>query len=634
MSTFYDSLNRLRRGIRFGTRLANTVPDAPSFEQRLDQMYKSGDLDRFYVEKAKQDDPNTRLKVHKTTSDLTSFYSSLFRAVHTNGEIPPMEDAGRDEFLADFWQHEPILSGAVYSMSAKMTALRWTVSGRKTLANYYANLLSRAISMGGMDWGDFISPSAQDFYTTNRGVFWEAARKGDSQYGRLDDLAHIDALCCNLTGNSQTPMVYWSDTTGQRLDFRQGEYIHFSSLPSARERRLGSGFCAVDRAYRAARLLLGLHKYDEEKLNNLPPEGVAAVSGLTMDEFQDALALWATAREKNKSLTFPQVLWLLGSQPGSEVKLDIHGFSQFPESFSREIVVVQYVNILALVFGVDAREFWPISTSSMGTAAESEIQHMKARGKGPGEFISIVERKINAELENGVKFAFDTQDIDEDLKAAEVAKGWVEALLPLTQAGGGAAMQQQQALTTTNGKAPLGAPPALPQAPPSPDQKPFLSRENFLRLLADRGVIPNYMVEDDRAVVFDSSIQEKGWGDDEYAEYKWDRGVLSFQQFPITIRTTVAESAATLPLAEVGHSAYAYDVERLKQVADDILDSHRNIRGKPIPDSEALRGNAATRRSVEEEIERWRAHPILSQYVPTTAEGDIVEKILENVNTN
>ena len=637
-------LDRVQRGIQVGLRAARGTTDLDLIGEQLDEMMADGSIEAYLLENEEAKELKKKnksfLSVRRTSQNVLGLYSMLVRSVGKN-ELPPPGDPTRDIVLAEFWKKEPILAGAVYSMSAKMTALSWTVIGQSEDANYYAQLLSRSASMEGYDWGAFISASAQDFYTTDRGVFWETPRDDHRLYGRIADLGHIDALQCAMTGNTKRPIFYLSDVTGQHRFFKPGEFIHYSSMPSPRELHFGTGTCASSRAYRAAKLLMGLHDYDSEKLANLPPEGVASVSGLTMDEFQDALALWRASREKNRSLTFPQVLWLVGSQPNATIGVDFVGFSQIPESFDRSTVIEQYVNTLALVFGVDAREFWPISTSSLGTASESEIQHMKAKGKGPGEFVSIVERKINGELPEGVEFSFDTQDIAEDKQAADIAKTWVEALLPLVTGGspGGPQAGESPPKAENEGEGrgsglslkPAGANPQVPGGSPAG----FITPDEFLRLLADRGVLPNYLVKDKRVVITDSGISEKEAIVDDFVVYRWKEGVLSVERLPeYTVISPYGEPeepllalpAETITQPESDEGVLSW----LKQLEEEILEGHRGIRGKPIPTKEALRGNKVTQAAVKVELERWRNHPILSQYVPTEAEGD--QEILETLS--
>lgn len=545
-------------------------------------------------------DHSSRLDVHHSDSDMTfsNAWGILRNITRKADQMPAYGDPERDFWLDKLWKQEPIMAGAVYSMSAKMTALKWSITGRRNTALQAAKTLAGAAHMGGYDWGGFQSASSVDFYTMNRGVFWEVSRTGDSQIGKLADLGHIDALACNLTGNAERPMEYNSEVTGQKIRFREGEFIHFSSLVSPRENMFGMGFCAVDRALRALKLLMSLHNYDDEKLANLPPEGVAAISGLTMDEFLTAVRLWQAQRLQDNSLTFPQVLWLIGSQPNTEVKINFQGFSQIPESFNRQEVVTHYVSTLALDFGVDAREFWPISSGSLGTASESEIQHLKAKGKGPGEYITTTERHINGELPDGVDFVFDTQDIEEDSVAAAVAKAWIDAFFPLTTAGGAA--------------------------------EDIITKDDFLRLLSDRGVIPDYLVSDDRIAIEDSDVHNKHFKSDGYnqdiTQFYWEKGYLKEKRLPaIVLNTQPSQNTSDVPVAEHKENGFASVEEALaflRHKEDEAFAKKRNIRGEPIPENEVTRGSRITKNTIRDELERWRNHPVLAPYALTIDEED------------
>jgi hypothetical protein len=588
----------------------------------------------------------SKLDVRKTTSNLAYFgmYNFLRSWVGMNKEsVPPYGDPMRDIYLSRLWKLEPIMAGAVYSMEAKMAALRWAVTGRKEPATSAARLFAGAAHMDGFDWGGFISSTAEEFYTVNRGVFWETPRTGSSLSGKLADIGHIDSLACTLTGNTNYPMIYASETTGQIVRFRPGEYVHFASMPSPREENLGMGLCVVDRALRAINLLIGLHDYDEEKLSNLPPEGVAAVTGLTIEEFHDALNLWRAQRESDNSLTFPQVLWLIGSQPTAEVKLDFVAFSEIPESFDRQAVVTHYISTLALCFGVDAREFWPISSGALGTSSESEIQHLKAKGKGPGEFISITERHLNAELEEDTQFGYDTQDIEEDQNAAVVAKAWIDAYYPLytgmpagkTKASPGGKVntemvpnrQEQSEEQGAQGAAqpkvsPLGTAPGQPM----PEQ--VIDKDQLLRLLADRGVLPEWMLNDQRVRIDDTQIHlNKEGHPEDYVRVEYDQGVLKQVRLPPIVLYSKGDNSQVpeaIPFnafyegKDNGHASlesfYVWMIEKEAEILE------RNIRGKPLEEADLRNASKITIDVIKTEMERWRKHPKLAAYVPTLEE--------------
>ena len=658
---------RIQRGVQVGVSAARGAPNLEEVGKRLDAMREAGITPSDYVEKqGGPKKPESQLDIRSTTHNLAyySAYSSLRSFVKMNIEqIPPYEDPYRDEYLSKVWMYEPIMAGAIYSMVAKYSALKWQVTGRRLKAKNLAHILATAAHMDGYDWGGFIGTTANDWHTTNRGVFWETPREGNSQTGRIAGFGHIDTLACFLTGNKDKPMIYASETTGQIEDFLEGQYIHFTSLPSPRERNLGIGFCAVDRALRAVKLLIGLHDYDEEKLSNLPPEGVAAVTGLTMQEFLDALKLWEIQREKDKSLTFPQVLWLLGSQPTTTVGIDFVGFSTIPESFDRKTVIDQYVSTLALTFGVDAREFWPISSGALGTASESEIQHLKAKGKGPGEFITVTERHINAEADDETQFGYDTQDIEEDMNAAIVAKAWVDAFYPLysgvpagkTKASPGGKPNTEMIPspdeTPESSAAGVAQGQFGPMGPQGPEQ--VIDKEELKRLLVDRGVLPEWMMDDARYMVTDTQIHiKKSLGydehDDDFTCFTYQNGILKEDRLPpIILRSngnlmdpplavpTSLRPAQNVPDAIIitknsngakpQWGTITEALEWLERREKEILETERNIHGDPIPEREVTRGSRITRNTIRDELKRWREHPILAKYAPDVEEEKVIQ---------
>jgi hypothetical protein len=397
---------------------------------------------------------------------------------------------------------------------------------------------------------------------------------------------------------------------------------------------------------------MGLHDYDAEKLSNLPPEGIASVTGMTMDEFKDAIDMWMAKRKQDSSLTFPQVLWLIGSQPETEVKVSLQGFSQIPESFDRQTVIDQYVSTLALCFGVDSREFWPMGGGALGTASESEIQHLKAKGKGPGEFISIVERHINGELPEDCSYKFDTQDIQEDMIAAQVAKAWIDAYWPLYQGipnpkvaapppfptGGGGlpstpgnkpgqiagnkgaarSPAKPTAQSIVGKQEPGEDTPAEPAGGQQPQTEQVLTKEQFMRLLADNGVLPDYLVDDTRVMVTDTAIHiSKEGHQDDVTSFVWDAGILKERRLPpIIINTQQYPMAEIVKEFDSVQSALDFLEDKEKR----IMEIERNIRGTAIPDDEALRGASATAKTISGELARWRSNPILSKYALTEDE--------------
>jgi len=511
------------------------------------------------------------------------------------GEIPQRGTMKCQQWLDDIWKKEPILAGAVYSMVAKMQSMTWIIKGGRTKAKRATLMIAGAAHLTGRDWTGFISPSAQDFYVQNNGVFWGVLRR-NGKYGPASELYYIDSRCCRLTGNANHPMYYHSSIVADQHWFEPQEFIHFSSMPSGDETELELGCSAVYRAARAAKLLMALHDYDAEKLSNLPPEGIATVTGMTYKEFNQAIALWKSQRQQRNSLTFPQVLWLVANNPGAAISVDIKAFSTIPESFDRKTVVMQYVNTLALDFGVDAREFWAMSSGALGTASETEIQHLKARGKGGGEFLALVERKLNAELPDGVTYEFDTRDIEEDKIAAEVAKAWVDAYIKLVY-------PPVPGATT-------------PGEQTTPEVKGIIDAQTFKRLLADKGVIPEWVVGDDRIAISSHDVHKDDIED--IVAFVWTLGRIT-ERPVIQLANRVVAANEWQGALSSGTSRDILDGIVNRDVASFDSADGPNIRGRPIADSEVDRGTRITKKALKSEFQIWQNIPELKRFVPEWA---------------
>ena len=238
---------------------------------------------------------------------------------------------------------------------------------------------------------------------------------------------------------------------------------------------------------------------------------------------------------------------------------------------------------------------------------------MKAKGKGPGEFISTTERQLNAEFPETIHFEFDTQDIGEDKVAAEVAAMWIGAYLPLTKAGammsspGGALASGSTTVPDDRGNA------AAEKKVGVGDGEGIISDEHFLRLLSDKGVLPDYIVGDDRVAIMDYEVYVRKEGP--VACYTWKDGALTMKQLPPIV---LPKPVGDVPDAkrEIDYKEYQ---EKLK----------RNIRGKPIPEGEVKRGASVTEAAIKTEQELWRGIHALSQHASTEEESADEEIISE-----
>lgn len=337
----------------------------------------------------------------------------IARMADLGDKLPVWGDPRRDTELRDLAKQESILSGAFASMTQKMVSLGWTIKGSKNLVRRYSSLLYDAND--GKGWSDYVAKLTQDFLSLDRGSFTELGRVS-RESERVEAIWNIDGLMMLLRNDPNFP--YWYHGPGDSRKVSSKDAFRIASLPGPGQQSAGLGFCAVSRAAKAAQLLITLYQYDMDKLSNMPPQGIMAVAGMTDRQLRDALEKYKVSLNQKNSLVYPGVLFL--ASMGGDLKVSSVPFATLPDSFTRQEVVQIYVYTLALDFGVDAREFWPAAIAG-ATRADALVQAMKAKGKGPGEAISVIERAVNTfVLPPGVDFKFDFQDDEEDSLKAEI----------------------------------------------------------------------------------------------------------------------------------------------------------------------------------------------------------------------
>jgi hypothetical protein len=101
-----------------------------------------------------------------------------------------------------------------------------------------------------------------------------------------------------------------------------------------------------------------------------------------------------------------------------------------PESYDYDAELKWYIASLALGFGRDYQDFAPLPGHGIGTATEGEILHMKARGKGPAAFMSMIEEAFNYRgvMPRTVTFSFDQLDIVQEQSEAQARKTRAESI--------------------------------------------------------------------------------------------------------------------------------------------------------------------------------------------------------------
>ena len=345
-----------------------------------------------------------------------------------NNLLPPWWSPGRDTALRSFWKKSDHLAGAMYNMIAKMTAIPFSAVPRDytdvKLAEE-AEIETQRLMDGaefGEGWNTLYSKTLEDMLGQDNGWFIEVIGEGDPAgpiIGQPITTAHLDASRCQRTGDPTFPVLYY-DFKGKLYKLHYTRVMYNAQMSSPNEEMNGVGFCAVSRCTMTAQNLIDIAVYKMEKLGSRPHrELLITQGGLDPEDMRSAFSM---ANEMNDNQGFSRYSKIVvagnASMPDADVKQVT--FTTLPDGFDERTAVTLGMAVLAMGFGVDARDLFP-GLEAGATRADALLAHLKQRGKGPGQIISDIEAQHNRKfLPRTMKMVFDFQDDAEDQQVAEI----------------------------------------------------------------------------------------------------------------------------------------------------------------------------------------------------------------------
>jgi len=355
--------------------------------------------------------------------------SGWLTVIADSDEAPNYWSRTRDTWMRQFvtTPGNDLLVGTVSTVAAKVAGTGWYLEGPERTVNFYRNVLLRASEFGG-GWDEMINKMVWDYLTQDAGGWIERIRTGDE--GAAIGFAALDNAQMWITGNPEYPAEYGSSfmSSGEkagRQPVHRSQILHFVDMPSPQERLLGVGFCAVSRALTT---LMDITRYEREKLSDLPPAGMLLLNNMSQNQWADLQASYDTRQQQRGNEIWRQVMVAFGLDPALPLGAELFQFSQLPDAFDKRTQWELAIYSFALAFRIDPREIWPVSSGTLGTATEAQVMHLKARAKGPGLLLTLLERGFNdgLSLPKNINFAFDFQDTEEDQQAIDIAKGKAE----------------------------------------------------------------------------------------------------------------------------------------------------------------------------------------------------------------
>lgn len=350
----------------------------------------------------------------------------VFQIAHKADEITPWGKGvrSRDAELRSFWPTEPILASAVFSMVSKLSVLNWEIVGSDPTKPKPRNTAMQAErllqSAGGIGFQKTLIKLLTDVYTQDNGGFLEIIREKPTPDSAVIGIQHLDAARCWRTGDPEYP-VYYQDMNGRYHKLAWYQVITFEDMPSPVEQMYGVQYCALTRILRYAQLLRDISIYKREKISGRNPGVIHFMSGITQNEIDDARA-WAEENQLNQQLFRYAAPYIIGTiNPNAKLDHKEIRMASLPDSYNENDTYKWYITIIALGFGTDYQEFAPLASANLGSSSQSEILHMKSRGKGPASIVKMVEDAFNFHgiLPSTVHFRFKLQDTRNDKETSE-----------------------------------------------------------------------------------------------------------------------------------------------------------------------------------------------------------------------
>lgn len=324
----------------------------------------------------------------------------------------------RDRQLRNFITKEPYFCSALNIICQRNAGFSWTLDGPPRTINQVQKVLETA-NMG-KGWQDLMVKVSIDLYTQDNGAFIETVRERDDPNARVIGLNHLDAARCRHTGNPLAPVIYQDRQNHYHL-LRWWHVMELAEMPTPAENLYGMQYCALSRLLMGALIQRNNQLLEYEKTGGRETRTIHLVKGVTSQQMQDAIND-AKANADGMGLTRYMSPVVVGTiDPRADVGVASIELAGFKATFDEKLNFDHYMNLIAMAFASDYQDFAPLPGGGLGTGNQSEILHLKNRGKGPARFMKLISYFINFIVcPENVEFLWAEQDYEAEKTKAEI----------------------------------------------------------------------------------------------------------------------------------------------------------------------------------------------------------------------
>lgn len=332
----------------------------------------------------------------------------------------------RDKQLRDFFPTESMFSSALGIVCARNAAFSWALEGPDLTLQQVATMLEGVNQ--GRGWEDFVTRVSIDLYTQDAGAFVEIVRGGDAPASPIISFNHLDAYRCHPTGVPEAPVLYQDRRNKWHL-LKWWNVHQITEMPTPIEGLYGLQYCALTNLLLAAQIIKNISIYKYEKTGGRHNRAIHFVSGIASKQINAVIEQYAQYANAQGLQRYVNPIVVGSVDPKNTISTATLELASLPDHFNEETNFKHYVSQVAMAFKSDYQEFAPLPGGNLGTSTQSEVLHMKSRGKGPAIFMNLISHMMNvAILPANVLFKFEEQDLEAEEARAEIARKRAETL--------------------------------------------------------------------------------------------------------------------------------------------------------------------------------------------------------------
>lgn len=386
---------------------------------RKRQVKKATPIEQLAEEKIRSS-RQPRFNNQDRTSIFWSTYTWAKRAMQEEPQYAP-NSPKRDKWLREYVLGEPFLHGVLASVTSVDKNRGWSMLGAEHIVrDYVERFHGLHASPDQKGWRPFTSFMSQAYHGSDLGavaeIEWKAVNLNGGFNGQLNSLYTVDPVQCRLTGDVNYPLSYSANELGLGpQDWSTNAYFRLVDGIYPDVNFNGLGVCAISRALELAKILTALYEHDAEQLLSKAPRGLLLLNGISEEQWESTLEARGQSMSELEKRYYTGVQVFAGN--GLEkVQAELVSLSKIPDNLDHVSFTNLVMNLYALAFKYDPREFWPVSSGQLGTATETDTQHKKATGKGGMDFILAYQENLQNLLPSTLEFEFEARDVDGEIK--------------------------------------------------------------------------------------------------------------------------------------------------------------------------------------------------------------------------